>query len=95
MGLFMMTCVDKPNALALRMATRETHLAYMGQFGDRIRLGGPMLSETGEMRGSLIILEAKDLAEAKAINAADPYTLAGLFERVEITAWRRTVGVEL
>ena len=41
------------------------------------------------MAGSLIIVEADDLAAAEAFNAADPYAKAGLFERVEIRAFRR------
>jgi uncharacterized protein YciI len=44
------------------------------------------------MAGSLIIIEAPDLAAARAFHAADPYTLAGLFERADLRLWRATVG---
>jgi uncharacterized protein YciI len=43
----------------------------------------------------MFILEAADIEAARAFSAADPYTLAGLFERVEIRPWRRTLGVEI
>jgi uncharacterized protein YciI len=33
-----------------------------------------------------------DLAAAKAFNAADPYTLADLWQRVDIHPFRATVG---
>jgi len=92
MPLFALHCVDKPNALDLRMATREAHLAYVGGFRDQLRLGGPMLDANGDMAGSLIIIETDDLAAAEAFSAADPYKLAGLFERVTISAFKPTLG---
>ncbi|HZL00727.1 MAG TPA: YciI family protein [Caulobacteraceae bacterium] len=37
-------------------------------------------------------MEAADLAAAEAFSAADPYTLAGLFESVDIRPWKVTFG---
>jgi uncharacterized protein YciI len=91
-ALFVLTCIDKPDSLALRMATREAHFAYARARPGMIKLGGPFLDEAGEMAGSLIILEAEDMAAAKAFNAEDPYTLAGLFQSVEVRPWRATFG---
>jgi uncharacterized protein len=93
MAFFVLTCIDKPNALALRMATREAHFAYAGGMpAGFIRLGGPFLDEKGDMAGSLIIIEAADMAAAEAFSLADPYRKAGLFERVEIRPWKATFG---
>lgn len=92
MTIFAIYCVDKPNSLELRMATREAHLAYVGGFRDQLRLGGPMLNENGEMAGSIIMVEMETLAEAQALAAGDPYNKAGLFERVDVTAFRPTLG---
>ena len=92
MTIFAIYCVDKPNSLELRMATREAHLAYVGGFRDQLRLGGPMLNENGDMAGSIIMVEMETLAEAQALAAGDPYNQAGLFERVDITAFRPTLG---
>jgi uncharacterized protein YciI len=92
MANFVLICFDKPNALALRMATREAHFAYANATPGVVRLGGPFLNDAGEMAGSLIIIEAADLAAARAWHEADPYKLAGLFERVEIQPWRATFG---
>jgi hypothetical protein len=44
------------------------------------------------MKGTLLIVEAPDLAAAEAYAADDPYNKAGLFERVDVNAWRKTVG---
>jgi hypothetical protein len=91
MATFALICFDKPNALALRMANREAHFTYAKTTG-AVRLAGPFLNDAGEMIGSLIILEAADLAAAQAWHEGDPYKLAGLFERVEIQPWRATFG---
>lgn len=92
MALFVLTCIDKPDALALRMATREAHLAYLATRPGVVRLGGPFLDEAGAMAGSMLIIEAPDLDAAKAFLALDPYLKAGLFERTEVKPWRVTVG---
>jgi uncharacterized protein YciI len=92
MALFVLICIDKPGALALRTATREAHLAYVASRPGELKLGGPFLDEAGDMAGSLMIVEAADLAAAEAFHAADPYKLAGLFGRVEIKPFRTTIG---
>ena len=92
MPLFVLTCLDKPNSLPLRQATREAHLAYLAEHPGVMRLGGPFLDAAGDMAGSLMIVEAADLAAAKAFNAADPYSRADLFASVDIRPWRVTVG---
>ena len=76
----------------MRLATRADHLAFAKDLGERLKLGGPFLDEAGEMCGSMLIVEADDLAAAQALSAADPYTRAGLWDRVEIRAFRGTIG---
>jgi uncharacterized protein YciI len=92
MPLFVLNCHDKPNSLALRMATREAHLAYAGPQRDILKLGGPHLDDNGDMAGSLMIIDVPDRAAAEAFSANDPYTKAGLWSRVEITPFRITLG---
>jgi uncharacterized protein YciI len=93
MALFVLTCIDRPDSLALRMATREAHFAYVrAKPQGTVRLGGPFLDAAGDMAGSLIILEVEDLSAAKRFTAEDPYSLAGLFESVDVRPWRATFG---
>ena len=92
MTTFILFCKDKPQSLDLRMATRERHLAYVGGFAGQLKLGGPLLDANGDMAGSVLMFEAETLAEAEAFSANDPYRLAGLFERVDISAMRLTLG---
>ena len=93
MALYVLICIDKLNSFALRMATREAHLAYVRETPHaRLKVGGPFLGKNGEMTGSLLIAEAKDPAAAEAFAADDPYGKAGLFASVEIRPWKVTAG---
>ncbi len=93
--LYVLFCEDKPDSEALRLANREAHLAYVGDHSITVKLAGPMLSDDGEhMIGSMFIVEANSVAEVSALNAADPYTLAGLFETVAIHPFRQTIPAE-
>jgi uncharacterized protein YciI len=87
--LFVVIAIDKENALPLRLATREAHFAYARDTGV-IKLGGPFLDANGEMKGSLIIFEAENMAAAKAWHAGDPYVKAGVFASSEVRPWKAT-----
>ena len=87
--LFAVIATDKPDALNLRMATREAHFAYARET-NAIKLGGPFLDAKGEMAGSLIIFEAADIEAARAWHANDPYVKAGLFAHSEVRPWKLT-----
>ena len=92
MAMFVLMGVDHPGALDRRMAAREAHLAYVGEHIALVKVAGPLLDEAGQMAGSMFVIEAPDKAAVEAFSAADPYRVAGVFERVEIHAWRVTVG---
>jgi uncharacterized protein YciI len=92
MGLYVLVCNDKPNSLDLRLANREAHLAYARGFADRLKVAGPLLDEAGAMAGSLLILEADSLEDARGFNLGDPYQTAGLFASVQVTAFKATIG---
>jgi uncharacterized protein YciI len=40
----------------------------------------------------MFLMEADSADTVHAFNAADPYTRAGLFERVEVRKWRVSLG---
>jgi len=82
---------DKPGALDLRKANRDAHLDYLEKTGV-VHMAGPLLDDGGAMTGSLIVLDVADMAAAQAWAAADPYALAGLFDSVELIAWKKVVG---
>jgi len=93
--LYVMICRDNTeDGLQRRMESRADHLAYLGTLGDKVRIGGAMLSDDGDQpRGSLLIIEADSIDEVRAIAEADPYNKAGVFSEVEIHPWRQAAGL--
>lgn len=92
MPLFTVSCRDRRDAHALRAATRDRHLAYLAERGRAVKLGGPWLDAEGRSVGSLLVVEADDLAGAQALADGDPYAQAGLFASVAVEPWRLVVG---
>lgn len=89
MPLFAVICRDRPGALQTRIDTRAAHLGWLQEKG-LVRMAGPLI-ENGEMRGSLIVIEADGLDEAQQWAAGDPYRAAGLFASVEVIEWRKVI----
>ena len=90
---FAISCIDNPGSLGLRMENRPAHIDFLKAHAAAVKMAGPYLGDDGEtMIGSMIILEADDRASAETFVAADPYALAGLFESVDIRAWKWTIG---
>ena len=90
MPLFAVICRDKPGALQIRLDTRDAHLAHIRDSGI-VFMAGPLI-EGGEMRGSLVILDAADLTAAEAWADAAPYKAAGLFASTEVVEWKKVIG---
>ncbi len=88
--LTMWLCFDKPNSLELRMKTRPEHLAWVETAIAKVKFGGPILSDDGEkMMGSVIVAEFESLEQSREVQKQDPYTKAGLFERVVVQPTRQ------
>ena len=92
MPLFVISWLDKPNSLQVRMGAREAHLAYIAAHGDKAKIGGPFLDKDGQMAGSMMVIEAESLEAAHAFHDADPYKLAGLFDTSQVLPWRVAAG---
>ncbi|WBU64524.1 YciI family protein [Paracoccus aerodenitrificans] len=90
MPYFAVICKDKDGGLPLRQENRPAHLDYIEQTGI-VFMAGPLL-EDGNMAGSLVILDAPDLAAAEAWAEGDPYARAGLFDSVSIREWKKVIG---
>lgn len=85
---FTIQCVDKPDSLDLRMATRPTHLEYLKANQEKFIVVGPVLTGDGKPCGSLYVIDMPDRATAETFIMADPYAKAGLFESVVIRPLR-------
>lgn len=89
MALYAVICTDKAGHLDTRLATRDSHVAYLKS--TPVVQAGPFLDAEGKMYGSLVIIEVETRAEAEAWAANDPYALAGLFEAVRIEEWKKVI----
>ena len=73
-----------------RWATGDKYTYYFNKSG--VAIAGPFLDASGDMCGSLLIVEAEDEASARAILAGDPYAKANLFKETVVRPWRWAVG---
>lgn len=81
---------DKPDSMALRQATREEHIDYLETNVETLLACGAKLKDDGsDAGGGFYVVDVETRAEAEAFINADPFTKAGLFERMTITRWRR------
>ncbi len=88
--LFFFHCVDKPEHGHVRAENRAKHLDYLETLGDRLIIAGPTLTEDGQnLTGTVLIVDCADRADADRFAADDPYTQAGLFQKVTIEPWRK------
>lgn len=92
MAYFFAVCTDKPDSVALRMATRPTHLEFLAEQASAFPIAGPFVNDAGDPIGSMLVVQADDKAAAEALLARDPYAQAGLFASVDVHPWRWTIG---
>jgi len=73
---------DGPDGAAKRKIYRTAHLAKLEVLHtqERVLLAGALTDGAG----SLIVISAESLAEAETLAKEDPYTVNGVFERVEV-----------
>lgn len=87
--LFAFICKDKPGHLNVRMETRPVHVEHLERLNaaGTLKFAGPFLDADGKPDGSLVVVEAAGIDEARALADADPYAKAGLFESVDVRPW--------
>jgi uncharacterized protein YciI len=82
---FILYCLDKPGRAQTRRLVRAAHLEYVSRHQDRFRFGGPLVGDDGQVRGSLMILQAADRAALDQHMRGDPFFNADLF--ASVTVW--------
>jgi uncharacterized protein YciI len=87
---FIIETWDKPEHQHVRRQARQDHLHYLAAIAARLIACGAKLEDDGsDAGGGIYIVDVETRADAEAIIAADPFTAANLFERVEIRRWRK------
>lgn len=90
---------DIPDSLEKRLANRPAHVARLQalQAEGRLLLAGPFPAVDAEdpgatgYTGSLIVAEFASLAEAQSWADAEPYLSSGVYERVTVKPFRKTL----
>jgi uncharacterized protein len=94
---FIVLGTDAPGRSGLRAELRPAHRAWLREHpGHAVRVvhGGPTLDEDGAMNGTLLVVEAGDIAQVRRFLAEDPYSRGGLFAQAEIRAWNWSLRTE-
>ncbi len=93
---FVVLATDAPGASEKRSEIGPIHRAHLRNPCNhrvKVHLGGPMLTTQGSAtNGTLLIVEADDIAVVSEFVADDPYSQAGVFKSVEIRPWAWTLG---
>jgi uncharacterized protein len=87
--LFLIQCLDKPDAAELRLKTRPIHLEYLKSNKDKLLAAGAFMDDAEKVEGSVFLVEVADRKAAEGLVAGDPFTKAGLFQAVTIKRWRK------
>lgn len=90
---------DVPDSLALRLASRPAHVARLHALQElgRLMLAGPFPAVDAEdpgaagYTGSLIVAEFASLSEAQAWADAEPYLASGVYSKVSVRPFRKTL----
>lgn len=82
--------LDKPGQASLRASTRAVHVEYLIANKDLLLAGGALIDDDGNGgHGGILIVDTDDRKVAERFIAEDPFTKAGLFEKVTVTRWRK------
>jgi uncharacterized protein YciI len=93
MPLYLVRCLDKPGAAAIREANYPAHREHLRRIGAAVKLSGPIVSEQDGARiGSLFVFDCPDMAAARALVEADPFVRAGLFGTITIDRFLDITG---
>lgn len=90
---FVIIGFDGPEGQAKRKIHRSAHLASLEPLNREGKV--IMAGSFTDQAGSLIIIEADSLEEAKRIAHNDPYTIQGIFERVEVHPFQQVLPSSL
>jgi uncharacterized protein len=77
-----------------RQRARPIHLESIRPLVDsgNVLVGGALLSETGDVVGSMLLVDFPDRSGVDAWIAADPYVTKDVWREIEVTPFRTAVG---
>ncbi len=97
MSLFVLIGRDGPEGAERRSRCREQHLAHIGALNreGRIAYAGPIRNDADDGSiGSVIVLRASSLEEARDLVSKDPYVIGGVFESTTVSPFKQVFPAE-
>jgi len=89
--LYAIQCTDAKGVESIRNQYLAPHKDYLIGQAHILVVGGALLAEgTDELVGSLYIVNVANREAAEAFSGGDPFTQAGVFATVTITAMRKS-----
>ena len=88
--LFAVHCIDAPGVDAIRNQYLAPHKDYLVGQKHVLVVGGALTNAADEPVGSLYIVNVADRKAAETFSKNDPFTAAGVFGSVTITAMRKS-----
>lgn len=89
--LYAVHCIDAKGVDSIRNRHLAPHKDYLVGQAHILVVGGALLAEgAGEAIGSLYIVNVASREAAEAFSKGDPFTQAGVFGTVTITAMRKS-----
>ncbi len=81
---------DKAGAAKVRADNRAAHIDYLTANQHLLLAAGALIDDDGTGgNGGILIVDTDDRSEAERFIANDPFSKAGLFEKVTVTRWRK------
>jgi uncharacterized protein YciI len=81
---------DKPGSANVRAEARPAHLEYLTKHQNLLLAAGALIDDDGTGgNGGVLIVDTDSRAEAEKFINEDPFTKAGLFQKVTVTRWRK------
>jgi uncharacterized protein len=81
---------DKTGSSQIRADNRAAHIEYLTTQKHLLLAAGALIEDDGTGgNGGVLIVDTDDRKEAERFINNDPFTKAGLFEKVTITRWRK------
>lgn len=81
---------DDPDRAHVRRERYEEHLAFLDEHRELLLACGAKLTDDGSSAdGGVYLVALESREEAEAFIAADPFSLGGLFRRVDVQRWRQ------
>ena len=85
---------DRDDGAPIRAENRTAHIAWLKSENATVKVlaAGPWMDDEGNMRGSLLIVEAADKDTLIAWTQSDPYAQARLSKAVTIKPFKWVIG---